>query len=160
MNERERTLRAFWAPFPTTIKESDMSDTPKTPETPETNGHPVPNRLVVDQPGDGHFEYLRGAIVRAHVQLDELECRVAALEEKLGSKPRRDELAEKLLECLNRYPGLVFSPTAVWKNCGGKEKLGVGNERVADKLAQLARRGLITVTREEGRNALYAGKVQ
>ena len=156
----------------------DEIDTPTTEENQMTtteNGQ-TPRGMVVEDLAEAHrriamltekVSELETKLEIHHRQVRELFTgtsraaeRIAELENQLAPKPKRDELAEKLLAWMNQYPGLMLSPTAIWMNCGGEEALGVGNDRVADKLAQLARREQINVFKEDGRNALYAGKVQ
>lgn len=112
-------------------------------------------------------EELLNAVQALDNRLRDAETKIAEqgklieeLREKVDPQPKRDELAEALLSWLNAHPCIFLSPTAVWINCGGLDVLGVNNDRIADKLAMLAKRGLVDMRKDEGRNALYAGKVQ
>lgn len=76
--------------------------------------------------------------------------RVTALEDANRPRTTRDELSERITAFMSRLPGVKLSPTVIGQNLGEPD-----NMKVRNRLAALERRGVLQVTKEDGRNQLW-----
>lgn len=93
---------------------------------------------------------LLGDVIALQEQVKLLTERLDAIEAATApAAPKRDELADKVIEFMSTLPGVKLTALVVAQN------LDEENTKVGTRMQTLANRGVLKTTKEEGRTRMY-----
>jgi hypothetical protein len=108
----------------------------------------------LSEPETGPDDYWKESFLELKANFGILESRIEALDFRVhtletGRAPASDELGDKIVAFLKKFPGIKFNTGSIAANVGSSAL------KLSDKLKRMAERGLVQHEKLEGHSAMY-----